>query len=65
MLRIVQEELASAAGISQRSLAVIETESAKPRAATLLSIRAALEDRGVLFIETDAGCGVILAGSHI
>lgn len=60
MLRMVQDDLAKKAGLSQRSLAVIETGGAKPRAATLERLRTALEEAGAVFIETDAGVGVIV-----
>jgi transcriptional regulator with XRE-family HTH domain len=59
MLRLTQEELAAKAGLSQRSLAMIETEGAKPREGTLERLRAALEEVGAVFIESDVGVGVL------
>ena len=61
MLRMTQEDLAAKAGLSQRSLAMIETEAAKPREATLERLRAALEDEGAIFAESDAGVGIFVA----
>lgn len=61
MLKMTQEELAAKAGLSQRSLAMIETEAANPRAATLERLRFALEDSGAVFIDTDASIGVMVA----
>lgn len=63
MLRMTQEDLAAKAGLSQRSLAVIETESATPRSATLGRLRSALEDAGIVFIETDAGVGILVTAT--
>jgi predicted transcriptional regulator len=65
MLRMTQEDLAAKAGLSQRSLAMIETEAAKPREATLERLRAALEEVGAVFIETRAGVGVLLRPDDI
>lgn len=60
MLRMTQEDLAAKAGLSQRSLAVIETEGATPRSATLGRLRSALEDAGIIFLEAEAGVGVMM-----
>jgi len=60
MLRMTQENLAAKAGLSQRSLAMIETEAAKPREGTLERLRSALEEVGAVFIESDGGVGVLL-----
>lgn len=64
MLRMTQDDLATRAGLSQRSLAMIETEAAKPRDGTLERLRAALEEAGAIFIETAAGAGVMLTTSE-
>ncbi len=64
MLKMVQDDLAKKAGLSQRSLAVIETGAAKPRAATIERIREALETEGIVFMETEVGRGVILKNDH-
>lgn len=60
MLKMTQEELAAKANLSQRSLAMIETEGARPRLATLERLRTALEEAGAMFIETDVGMGVMI-----
>lgn len=60
MLKLLQEDLANLAGLSQRTLAVIETEASRPRATTLARLRAVLEEAGAIFIESDAGVGVMV-----
>lgn len=60
MLKMTQEELAAKANLSQRSLAMIETEGARPRSATVERLRTALEEAGAVFIATDAGLGVLI-----
>jgi predicted transcriptional regulator len=62
MLKMVQNDLARKASLSQRSLAVIETGGAKPRAATLEKLRAVLEQEGIAFFDSEEGRGVMLKG---
>lgn len=59
MLRLTQGELAAKAGISQRSLAMIETEATQPREGTLDRLRKQLEELGAVFFESEAGKGVL------
>jgi len=60
MLRMTQEDLAAKADLSQRSLAMIETEAAKPRDGTIERLKAALEAEGAVFVDTEIGAGVLL-----
>jgi transcriptional regulator with XRE-family HTH domain len=60
MLSMRQEDLADASGLTRKALAAIEAGSAIAREPTLQRIRAALEQRGVEFLDTAAGRGVIL-----
>lgn len=60
MLRMLQSELAEAAGLTPKAMNSIETESAKPRPATLERIRSVLEARGVVFFDSHEGRGVLL-----
>lgn len=62
MLRMLQGDLAAAAGLTPKAMNSIETEASKPRAATLERIRAELEQRGVVFFESEEGKGVMLKG---
>ena len=66
MLKLVQGDLAKKAGLSQRSLAVIDTGGAKPRAATVERLRVALEDADAIFFESEKGVGVMVKrGSEV
>jgi DNA-binding XRE family transcriptional regulator len=60
MLNMKQSDLAAAAGISNKALTSIETEAASPRAGTKEKLRAVLEEAGAIFIDTDAGAGVLI-----
>ncbi|WP_366933761.1 helix-turn-helix transcriptional regulator [Devosia sp.] len=60
MLRMPQAELAEAVGIARKSLATFEAEGSAPRPTTLERIRDYLEGRGIEFLETEAGLGVLL-----
>jgi transcriptional regulator with XRE-family HTH domain len=60
MLGMLQQELAEAAGLSQRALAAIEIGESKPRRGTLEKLQAVLEAAGAVFIETDTGVGVLV-----
>lgn len=64
MLRMPQSELAEAVGITRKSLATFEAEGSTPRSATLERIRAYLEGRGIEFLETEAGSGILLRTGH-
>jgi len=56
-----REQLASAAGTTERTIARIELSETMPRTSTLAAIRAALEAAGVEFIpENGGGAGVRL-----
>ena len=62
MLRMLQGELAEAAGLTPKAMNSIETEAANPRPATLERIRSVLEERGVIFFDSHEGRGVMLKG---
>lgn len=64
MLNMKQSELAEAAGLSNKALTSIETGAASPRAATQDKLRSVLEAAGAVFIETDAGAGVLVPYSR-
>lgn len=59
-----QTDLARASGVSEMSIKNIERGATDPRASTLNALQAALEDAGVLFLDTgytrDGGPGVRL-----
>ena len=61
MAGMTQSELAEASGIQRLAVVKFESGDSTPHDSTLLKIQAALEGRGIVFIETDAGVGVILA----
>ncbi len=56
-----QTDLANAAGVSEMSVKNIESETTKKdfRISTLESIRGALEDAGIQFVNIEKGEGVI------
>ncbi|MGB3348304.1 MAG: helix-turn-helix transcriptional regulator [Brucella anthropi] len=64
MLGMTQADLAKSAGLSTTGLNNIERGSADPKASTLASIQAALEQQGIVFLATgdsrDGGPGVRL-----
>ncbi len=51
--KMTQEELASAAGVSQPVLALFEAGQTKPHDSTIEKIQKALEDRGIIFTNGD------------
>ncbi len=53
MLKMTQDELAAAAGITQKSLSLFESGITMPRASTLNRIQKALEYRGISFANGD------------
>lgn len=60
MLAMHQADLARAAGIGRSTLATFETGDTSPHPSTLARIQVVLEEAGAVFIETDAGTGVIV-----
>jgi predicted transcriptional regulator len=60
MLSLRQEEVATAAGLSRLAIARFELEATQPREATLTRIHTALEKAGAVFIESEAGVGVMM-----
>lgn len=59
LLRITQEELATAAGLSYRTVLTFEAGTAEPQAASVQKIVAELERRGIEFTN-GTGIGVRL-----
>lgn len=58
---MTQEELARRAAVSPRTIVYFENRSSKPIPATMASIKRALEEAGVIFIqENGTGPGVAL-----
>jgi predicted transcriptional regulator len=60
MLNITQDELAVMSELKRVAIARFETGMTAPHASTLEGIQAALEAAGAVFIETNAGVGVML-----
>lgn len=60
MLNITQEEVATRASLKRVAVARFETGVTDPHDSTLERIQLALEEAGAVFIETDAGVGVIV-----
>jgi len=60
MLNMSQDQLASAAEITRKTLAEIEGGRSVPRQGTLNAICAVLEASGVQFLDTAVGVGVLL-----
>lgn len=57
LLNLHQSDLAALVGLTRESIALIETGKVKPRLSNLAKIAAALEQRGIEFIN---GRGVLL-----
>lgn len=55
LLGISQRDLAEAASVSLSAILDFETETRKPRQATLAALRRAFEEAGVLFISVNGG----------
>ena len=62
MLKMLQGDLASAAGLTPAAMNAIEAGTSKPRASTAARLRAVMEERGIVFFESDEGRGVMLRG---
>ena len=60
MIGMTQSELAETSDIQRLAVVKFENGDSTPHESTLSKIQAALENRGVVFIETDAGVGIIL-----
>ena len=60
MIEMKQQDLADAAGITRSVLAAFEAGQSASRSSTLERIRGVLEARGIAFIESEAGTGVLL-----
>ena len=60
MLNLTQSELAVMAGLRRVAIARFETGVTEPNGSTLERLQAALEVAGIVFIETEAGAGVLL-----
>jgi ribosome-binding protein aMBF1 (putative translation factor) len=62
MLELKQEDLAGEAATQRSVLAAFERGRSTPRQTTTMRIKSALEARGVVFIESAEGRGVMLKG---
>lgn len=62
MIGMLQEELAEAAGVTRKTLATLEAGQTRPHPSTLERMRAVLEERGIVFFESEEGRGVMLKG---
>jgi DNA-binding XRE family transcriptional regulator len=61
LLALSQDDLAAASDVAKRTIAAFEAETRTPYARTLAALRAALEERGAIFIsENGEGPGVRL-----
>lgn len=60
MLRMLQGDLAKAAGLTPKAMNSIETGASRGRASTLIRLRSVLEERGIVFFESREGKGVML-----
>lgn len=65
MLEMKQEDLAKEAGTQRSVLAAFEGGQSTPREATLARIQAVLEGRGVAFLESDLGRGLLLTSQNV
>lgn len=61
MIEMKQHELAEESGVTRSALAAFEAGESRSRSPTLQRIRSVLEMRGIVFIESEAGYGVLLA----
>lgn len=60
MLGMHQADLAKDAGVTRSTLATFEAGQTNPHPATLERMRQVLEERGIVFFESDEGRGVML-----
>ncbi len=60
MLGISQEDMASMAGISRKTLTTFEANEAGVKPGTMEKVQAALEEAGAVFIQSDVGVGVMV-----
>jgi transcriptional regulator with XRE-family HTH domain len=63
VLKISQDEVAEAAGITRRTLTRLETQSPDASFRSIGAVRKALEGYGVVFIEDGDKCGFKLSRS--
>jgi len=64
MLGISQEDMATLAGISRKTLTTFEADEAGVKPGTVEKVQSALEGAGAVFIESDAGVGVMIVFSN-
>lgn len=60
MLDISQQEMASLAGISRKTLTTFEAGEAGVKPGTVEKVQAALEGAGAMFVESAASVGVMV-----
>ena len=61
LLDWTQDDLASTAGVTSRTVRSLEADAHRPFDQTFSKLRSALEKAGITFLESDAGVGVMLA----
>jgi len=60
MLNMSQQDMATLAGISRKTLTTFEAGEAGVKAGTVEKVQAALEGAGAVFVDSDAGVGVMV-----
>lgn len=61
MLGLSQDDLASIAGVSRRTIVKLESDPAGLEIETVKSVLSALRNAGVTFVSTGEGLGVLVA----
>lgn len=64
LLDWTQDDLASVAGVTSRTVRSLEADAHRPFDKTFSKLELALESAGIRFLNTEAGVGVILAASQ-
>lgn len=65
LLNLTQADLASMAGVVERTIWLFENEKRSPQAGTRDKLRDALEGVGVEFINTEVGSGVFISSADL
>jgi transcriptional regulator with XRE-family HTH domain len=60
LLNWTQEDLARRASVTPQTVRLFESGGSRPYRTTLAEIQRAFENAGIVFLETDAGKGVLL-----
>jgi transcriptional regulator with XRE-family HTH domain len=65
LLGWTQDEVTERAGVTHRTLSLFESGLRSPHRRTLMKIKAAFEDSGVVFVDGPEGVGVLLPASGV